>query len=54
MATKVLSMKRTIIVGQAATDIPLWRCEEKTYMNPYIAYFVFPGMLLTIVHYMNL
>lgn len=43
MATKGLSMKRAMIVGQAAPGVPLWRCDELTCKHPGLPYVVFPG-----------
>ena len=43
MATKGLRMKRATIVGQAASGVPLWRCDEETAKWPGVPYVVFPG-----------
>lgn len=42
-ATKGLNMKRATIVGQAASGVPLWRCDEPTCKFPGLPYVVFPG-----------
>ncbi|KAJ9610310.1 hypothetical protein H2200_005087 [Cladophialophora chaetospira] len=42
-ATKSLRMKRAKIVGQAASGVPLWRCDEPTSKFVGIPYVVFPG-----------
>jgi len=42
-ATKGLGIKRAMIVGQAASGVPLWRCEEESSKFKGIPYVVFPG-----------
>lgn len=42
-ATKGLKMRRAEIVGQAASGVPLWRCDEDTSKFRAIPYVVFPG-----------
>jgi uncharacterized protein YgbK (DUF1537 family) len=41
MATKALGMKRAMVVGQAASGVPLWISEEC--QHPGLPYVVFPG-----------
>ncbi|KAI9148046.1 putative uncharacterized oxidoreductase ygbj protein [Paramyrothecium foliicola] len=43
MATKGLRFKRAMIVGQAASGVPLWRCDEPSSKWAGIPYVVFPG-----------
>lgn len=43
MAAKGLGMKRALIVGQAASGVPLWRCDEESVKWPGLPYVVFPG-----------
>lgn len=43
MATKGLRMRRAMILGQAGSGIPLWRCDEETSKWPGLPYVVFPG-----------
>ena len=43
MATKVLRMRRALVVGQAAKGVPLWCCDEITSKFTGIPYVVFPG-----------
>jgi uncharacterized protein YgbK (DUF1537 family) len=43
MATKGLRFKRAMIVGQAASGVPLWRCDEESSKWAGIPYVVFPG-----------
>lgn len=43
MATKGLRMKRAMILGQAGSGIPLWRCDEESSKWAGIPYVVFPG-----------
>ncbi|KEF55940.1 uncharacterized protein A1O9_07520, partial [Exophiala aquamarina CBS 119918] len=43
-ATKGLRMLRAKVVGQAASGVPLWRCDEPTSkFTAALAYIVFPG-----------
>ncbi|KAL2203015.1 hypothetical protein CC79DRAFT_1313890 [Sarocladium strictum] len=43
MATKGLRFKRALIVGQASSGVPLWRCDEPTSKWSGVPYVVFPG-----------
>lgn len=43
VATKVLNMRRAMVVGQAASGVPLWRCDEEEARWPGLPYVVFPG-----------
>ncbi|KAH6989035.1 hypothetical protein BKA56DRAFT_574975 [Ilyonectria sp. MPI-CAGE-AT-0026] len=43
MATKGLRMQRALILGQAASGVPLWRCDEVSSKWPSLPYVVFPG-----------
>ncbi|KAH8593027.1 hypothetical protein B0O99DRAFT_653641 [Bisporella sp. PMI_857] len=42
-ATKGLSMKRAMILGQAAPGVPIWRCDEEGSRHTGVPYIVFPG-----------
>lgn len=42
-ATKGLGIKRAMVLGQAASGVPLWRCEEESSKFKGIPYVVFPG-----------
>ncbi|KAL4866216.1 hypothetical protein BDV12DRAFT_210657 [Aspergillus spectabilis] len=42
-ACKGLRMRRALVVGQAASGVPLWRCSEPTSKFSGIPYVVFPG-----------
>jgi uncharacterized protein YgbK (DUF1537 family) len=43
MATKALNMKRALAPGQAASGVPLWRCDEPASRHAGVPYVVFPG-----------
>ena len=43
MATKGLRMRRARVVGQAASGVPLWRCDEPSSKFTGLPYVVFPG-----------
>ncbi|KAK5173715.1 uncharacterized protein LTR77_002396 [Saxophila tyrrhenica] len=42
-ASKGLRMRRAEICGQAASGVPLWRCDEKSSKYPGVPFVVFPG-----------
>lgn len=42
-ATKGLGIRRAMVLGQAASGVPLWRCDEEGCKFKRVAYVVFPG-----------
>lgn len=43
VATKVLRMRRAMVVGQASSGVPLWRCDDEDARWPGMPFVVFPG-----------
>ena len=43
VATKVLGMRRALVVGQASSGVPLWRCDDEDARWPGMPFVVFPG-----------
>lgn len=42
-ATKGLNVKRAIVIGQAVSGVPLWRCDEPSARHRGVPFVVFPG-----------